>query len=147
MKTRNAVTLCLHFCFITIGHKKAAKETASPTFLKPNSKDTPRRTSPVQSDTSHASSRSKSHNSSSSSTPDKSGLGSFFSNCTSTENPDPFPSSSFGGTNFFASHGDDESTSSKNPFFYSPGSNNNNTAAANKETSFDPRNYKTEPTR
>jgi hypothetical protein len=112
------------------GHKKS-KGGTPPSLLKPCSKDTPRRTSPVQ----HESTTSKSN------TPPESNssglLGSFFSS--TAENTDPFPSSAFGGTNFFATN-DDESTESKNPFFNSSSSNT-------KEKSFDPRNYKTEPTR
>ena len=114
--------------FVMIGHKKVGhgKGQAPPSFLKPNSKDTPRRTSPVQSEAPASSSPLGS-----------SALGSFFS---TTDTTDPFASSAFGGTNFFSSQTDDQSTGSGHPFFVQSASNT-------KETSFDPRNYKTESSR
>jgi hypothetical protein len=106
-----------------VGDKKSPRgKTEKKEFLRPNTKDTPKRGEEITS--------------SGGTTPTKSvdptvALSLFFSDA---DLNDPFPATSFQGDNFFKTPVDDQSTGSGHPFF---------SANTKKEkTSFDPRNYK-----
>lgn len=103
----------------TMRTKSSAREneTGGGGLLRPSSKDTPRRADPVP------------ENERSSAT-DVSALENFFSDASFE---DPFPSTTFGGSNPFNSQSDDVSTQSSHPFFKQSG----------EKPSFDPRAYQT----
>lgn len=115
-------------------NKKPPTSSSGKSFLRPSSRDTPKRDGDMPSrkdgEPTKAVKRPSSTGAATATTPDES-LGSFF-NATST---DPFPAESFGGDNFFANEQFDNESASSNPFFKEGG---------NKKDMFDPRNYKTE---
>jgi hypothetical protein len=109
--------------YCTVGDKKSPRgKTDKKEFLRPNTKDTPK--------------RGEESTSPGGTTPDKSvdstgALSSFFSDA---DLNDPFPATFFQGDNFFKEPVDDQSTGSGHPFF---------SANQKKEkTSFDPRKYR-----
>lgn len=101
--------------------RKTSSKSGGKSFLKPSTRDSknPRVLAPPKADTAGSNNGGGA-------------LENFFEDA----NPsDPFPSESFGGTNFFSGGADDQSTGSGNPFFKSSGQ---------QKDPFDPRNYKTE---
>lgn len=117
------------------GHDKKAspgqrKEAKS--FLRPSSKDTPRR---VEGATSPIVSPKQKKKTSSRAAPKSTTTTSDFNTFFDAGGSDPFSATDF-GQNFFKSAGDDESTGSGHPFFSQSNSK--------QRDPFDPRNYKTE---
>lgn len=104
-------------------HNQAAEAAGGGGLLAPSSKDTPSRTDPAPD-----------HPQSGRSAPqDASGLNTFFSDASFE---DPFPSTTFEGSNPFNSASDDQSTQSGHPFFKQSGEKGS-------LDPFDPRQYQT----